>query len=565
VAEKIIGAQKGAFLKFEIDHGDARRRKIALQEVARLYRQRFRFNAERRNEFENAINGLVLQVGQDLKVVRWCLNVLAQLGTRGNSSRYVNLALRQYDSDAEITAAGIAALTMMYNGRVDEIESFATFDPQIRTLAALQNTPAKRLDLRGFRIEIDTAHRETLKLALITVGLNRDIENLFHPRHSNGAIVRALGQHSDNVVVQYSVWAIIENRRLSMADLGLRIRPIDRHPPNVQSKLLQLVIEREADAVERHDIVADGPFLPCLEAREGLAKGLLASYYDGLEEVTLDWFDQEPSHPVRLLLAQHFARFANECPPYEDKAIVIRETDPSYRDHLLVGSEGSPLWGKLMQLDIRTGTRDLFGELDDMVLARLRDESRRDSIVAIKVLFLAAAPLDEPRLRLDEEARDIKEQLRLVRQPTAEISIVHEWAVRTNQIQAAILNEKPDILHFSGHGSHGSLCFEDENGNSADVTETVFAELIELNRDRIKCVVLNACFSDGVAQLTKPHVRAVIGCDQSIDDGAAIAFTRGFYRALAHGRTYEQAFRLAKNEVSLMGKSAEADKYKLLS
>jgi len=75
---------------------------------------------------------------------------------------------------------------------------------------------------------------------------------------------------------------------------------------------------------------------------------------------------------------------------------------------------------------------------------------------------------------------------------------------------------------------------------------------------------LSACFSEEVAKAVRSHVKWVIGCDNSIADKAAIAFSRAFYRALANGEDYEKAFRHARNEISLHGMSAEADKYKLI-
>jgi hypothetical protein len=65
--------------------------------------------------------------------------------------------------------------------------------------------------------------------------------------------------------------------------------------------------------------------------------------------------------------------------------------------------------------------------------------------------------------------------------------------------------------------------------------------------------------------LIAPNVDAVIGCDAAINDAAAIAFTRAFYRALAHGRTFVDAYKFAKNEVRINGYGAEADKYVILS
>ncbi len=58
-------------------------------------------------------------------------------------------------------------------------------------------------------------------------------------------------------------------------------------------------------------------------------------------------------------------------------------------------------------------------------------------------------------------------------------------------------------------------------------------------------------------------MKAVIGCDKSIGDAAAVTFTRSFYRALAHGRDYESSFKIAVADVRAQDGSIEAEKYKI--
>ncbi|MDD1498803.1 CHAT domain-containing protein [Agrobacterium sp. CNPSo 3708] len=557
----VITTQQTAFLRFELDHGDTRRKKKALQDVCRMYRNGARFNAENLEAVETTIDGLLLQSNQDRKVVRWSLNALGQLGRRTKSDNPVRLALKHYDGDPEITAAGIAALSSMHGGRIDEIDLFQNCDPCLRTLAALQNTDPKLLDLSAVRIDIDKADKEILKLALITVGLNRDVDNLFHPKHSNGQIIKALGTYPDDIVVQYSVWAIIENQKLGMHDLGVSTHQVDALPANVQAKIMQLVAMRESDHDKRHALMLDGPYLPNADAREGMAKGLLSVYYEGLEGIMLDWSKQESVEYVRKLLAEHFARFSNSCVMYEEEALKLFDANPELRDHLRLGAEGRPLYKKLLLQDLRMGTADLFGEEDDFMQSIKKTKPVRKSV---KALMLLAAPKDADRLRLDEEVRDLKDKLRMVQNAVVDVVVVNEWAVRVDQIQDALFNEKPQVLHFSGHGDTGMLFFEDRIGDAAPVDAKSFGELIGLHADTVKCVILSACYSEDVAKIVRAHVPWVIGCDQSIADDAAIAFSRAFYRAVANGEDYQKAFRHARNEVSLNGMSAEADKYKLL-
>lgn len=126
-----------------------------------------------------------------------------------------------------------------------------------------------------------------------------------------------------------------------------------------------------------------------------------------------------------------------------------------------------------------------------------------------------------------------------------------------------LLNNQPDVVHFSGHGDVNVLVFEDTEGSAVDVSGVAIARLIELVGS-VRCVMLNCCFSDSISKQVLPHVEAVIGCDASIDDDAAIMFTRAFYRALSHGVTFQQAYNLALNDLDLHGKQKEAEKYKLL-
>ncbi len=564
MVHKIIGAQQCAYLKFELEHGDNRRRKVALQTLSRLYRNSHILNSEQRQSFEMTVNGLVLQ-SKDRKVARWCLNTLAHIGKRGSADKYVTSALRIYDGDPEVTAAGIAALSKMHGSKISEQVEFLQFDPTLRILAAMQHTHPKHLDVSKIRIDIDRSSPELLKLALITVGLNREIENLFHPRHSNGQIVRALGQYSDGIVVQYSVWAILENRRLNLSDLGVRLDRIDSLPPNVQSKILQLIVEREPNIEVKHGYIADAPFYPAWEAREGLARGLCGKYYDGLEEITIDWFDNEQASDIRSLLAEHFARFSDDCTPYEDKALQIIDFDPSLRSRVLMGAEGKRLYSRIKEQEAIADYPDLFqGQLVGPETRILTLGSNTISKAQeLNVLFLGSSPINEGRMRLDQEARDMKEKLRLVDRPKVTVAVSHEWAVRADQLQDILLNQRPEVLHFSGHGGGGAICFEDMNGNSAPVDGLVFAELIQLSGSSIICVVLNACYSADLSSKIVPPVQYVIGCDDSIDDSAAAVFSKAFYRALAHGKNFEDSFRLGRNDVSIQCRSGEADKYQL--
>ncbi|MGB7087443.1 MAG: AAA-like domain-containing protein, partial [Phormidesmis sp.] len=174
-----------------------------------------------------------------------------------------------------------------------------------------------------------------------------------------------------------------------------------------------------------------------------------------------------------------------------------------------------------------------------------------------RILILAANPLDSSRLRLDEELREIEAVLSRARQRDR-FEIRPQYATRPSDIQQALLDYNPQIVHFCGHGDGSrGLIFEDDNGDSQFVGAQALANLFELFADQVKCVVLNACYSEVQAAAIAAHVDAVIGMNQPIGDTAAIRFAEGFYRGLGAGKDVEFAYKLGRNSVELQGIAEE--------
>lgn len=168
------------------------------------------------------------------------------------------------------------------------------------------------------------------------------------------------------------------------------------------------------------------------------------------------------------------------------------------------------------------------------------------------VLVLAANPTDTPALRLDQEVREI--QMGLLRSRRKGFHIRQDWAVRPRDIRRALLEHRPTIVHFCGHGSgEEGLVLEDDHGASQIVSSSAIAGLFGLFSSQIKCVVLNACFSESQAKAIVSHVEHVVGMSREIEDSAAIEFAMGFYDAVAAGETYESAFRFGCNAIELAG------------
>ena len=79
----------------------------------------------------------------------------------------------------------------------------------------------------------------------------------------------------------------------------------------------------------------------------------------------------------------------------------------------------------------------------------------------IVVLFLAANPLDQQQLRLDEEARAIADMIRKTKHRDS-VKLESCWAVRPMDILQALNEHSPSVVHFSGHGSdQDEIVFQD--------------------------------------------------------------------------------------------------------
>lgn len=169
----------------------------------------------------------------------------------------------------------------------------------------------------------------------------------------------------------------------------------------------------------------------------------------------------------------------------------------------------------------------------------------------IKILALRANPISTSQLRLDEEIRGIKEELERS-QYRDHFEFISEGAVRVKDLSHTLLKYEPTIVHFSGHGTgEKGLVLEDNNGQAKFVPTAALVEFFRQHRATVKCVFLNACYSEIQADAIYQQIDCVIGMNQPIGDKTAIQFAPKFYAALGWGRSFQSAFDYAKNDLQL--------------
>ncbi|HEU5376412.1 MAG TPA: CHAT domain-containing protein [Ktedonobacteraceae bacterium] len=171
----------------------------------------------------------------------------------------------------------------------------------------------------------------------------------------------------------------------------------------------------------------------------------------------------------------------------------------------------------------------------------------------VKALFLAANPASTNRLAIDEEMRAIEQKIR-----TSEYRDVlvfqSNWAVRPDDLLQLLNQHRPQIVHFSGHGSQTGLCLAGNDGQQIRlVTTQALAALFKTLKDNIRLVFLNACYSQEQALALVTTIDCVIGMKESIRDEAAAIFASSFYRAIGFGRSIQEAFDQGRTALLLEG------------
>jgi len=172
----------------------------------------------------------------------------------------------------------------------------------------------------------------------------------------------------------------------------------------------------------------------------------------------------------------------------------------------------------------------------------------------VTVLMMSANPRGTTPLRLDEERREVEAGLMERSRLRDQFRLITKVAARPRDVQRAMLDHEPQVVHFSGHGEgEQGLLLEDEIGQIKLVSADALAALFKLYGDRLQCVVLNACYSTVQAEAIAQHIPYVIGMSDAISDRAAIEFAVAFYDALGAGRDVEFAYQNACVAIQLAG------------
>jgi WD40 repeat protein len=191
----------------------------------------------------------------------------------------------------------------------------------------------------------------------------------------------------------------------------------------------------------------------------------------------------------------------------------------------------------------------------------------------LRVLGIVAAPRDLPSLDVPREQQQLARALRpLTDRGLAGLTWAPSatWADLQDQLQSGTWH----VVHFIGHGGfdagldEGVIALEDEEGMKHLVEAGRFIDLLGSARPMPRLVVLNSCsgaagsaqdlFAGTAAALVRGGASAVVAMQYEISDPAAVAFSRGFYGAVARGRAIDEAASSGRTAIlGLSGRTLE--------
>lgn len=184
----------------------------------------------------------------------------------------------------------------------------------------------------------------------------------------------------------------------------------------------------------------------------------------------------------------------------------------------------------------------------------------------LRILGLVSSPAGLPPLDVAAEKRHLEGALA---GPIAAGLVEVTWvpAATWSAVQARLLAGEWHVLHFVGHGDYdaeageGLVALTGPDGQVDLVTAARLADLLREAQPAPRLVMLNSCasgqtgakdiFSSTAATLVRSGINAVAAMQFAISDNAAIAFATGFYTAIAHGRSVDEAARSGR--IAILG------------
>ena len=183
----------------------------------------------------------------------------------------------------------------------------------------------------------------------------------------------------------------------------------------------------------------------------------------------------------------------------------------------------------------------------------------------LRILFLAAAPVDQPHLDRDREEDALQ---RATASLQGDVVVHFAETGGLPELAESVARFRPHVVHLCGHGrvdleGRGVFAFEDERGR-ADGRDAASLAADVFRGSPVRCVFLNGCETSqaavaGLCQaLVEAGVPLALGWSANVADERAFEFTKEFYQRLVRGEPVAAAMAHARNAIRHRGRQVSA-------
>jgi hypothetical protein len=157
----------------------------------------------------------------------------------------------------------------------------------------------------------------------------------------------------------------------------------------------------------------------------------------------------------------------------------------------------------------------------------------------LKILFVSANSIPSAPLKVEDEYKEVLAKVR----PSKNWDIRHNPSATLKEVVDEIKLYKPDIVHFSAHGSPSEkIVLNNQAGKPKSVSTKALEQLFKIMKGNVRLVVMNSCYSAAQARAIAKFVNCVCGVRLTLEDDLAIVFSQPFYEALIEGKSVAAAY-----------------------
>jgi hypothetical protein len=173
---------------------------------------------------------------------------------------------------------------------------------------------------------------------------------------------------------------------------------------------------------------------------------------------------------------------------------------------------------------------------------------------ARKILILTANPAGTTKFNFDKEFVRIYES---INRTDEKFQITVKRGIDRSEFLHLIELEKPEILHFTGHGTSEGLILNNADKNDIDILNynaiNLMFKYMSEQKMSLKIVLFMAVFSEEFIEAISKNVQYFVGLTIVVSDEIVISFSSGFYTKLSKFSDFEDCFRAGLSHAALAG------------